>query len=126
MSLNNHDEEWEEEEEREEEEEDEEEEEQEEQEEKEDLSKYESINNYSDIFLNYIVNPPNLKDALNQMIMSSWLSLDEINIISEDIILKSKMTIEKNLARIIEKYKNIIKEEAIIISSYRCEAEDKN
>ena len=60
MSLSNQ-----EEEEYEEHEEQEEEEEQEEQEEKEDLSKYESINNYSDIFLNYIVNPPNLTDALN-------------------------------------------------------------
>ena len=101
-------------------------EEQEEQEEQEDLSKYESINNYSDIFLNYIVNPPNLKDALNQMLISTGLSLDKVNIISEDIIFKSKMIIEKNLEKIKEKYKNITKEEAIIISSYTCEAKDKN
>jgi len=93
MYLNNQkEEEWEEEEELEEQEEPEE---QEEQEEKEDISKYESINNYSDIFLNYIVNPPNLKDALNQMLISTGLSLDKVNIISEDIIFKSKMIIEK-------------------------------
>ena len=36
------------------------------------------------------------------------------------------MIIEKNIEKIKEKYKNITKEEAMIISSYTCEAKDKN
>ena len=94
-------------------------------EEEKDLLKYESINNYSDIFLNYVVNPPNLPEALNQMLISSGLSSEDIKIISEDIISKSKITVERNLKKIKEKYKNITEEEAVIISSYTCEARDK-
>ena len=60
------------------------------------------------------------------MLISTGLHLDKVNIISEDIIFKSKMIIEKNIEKIKEKYKNITKEEAMIISSYTCEAKDKN
>ena len=37
------------------------------------------------------------------MLISTGLSLDKVNIISEDIIFKSKMIIEKNLEKIKEK-----------------------
>ena len=86
----------------------------------------ESINNYKDLFLEIAKNPPTLKESLLQLFSSSGLTNDKVEEFSENIIFKSKKKVEENLSKINEKYPKIQFDEAVIISSYTCEAEDRS
>ena len=81
----------------------------------------ESIDNYSNLFAQYINNIPTLKEALIQMFKSSGEVGFESNILAEEILSKVKAHINNKFKEIQKKYPNITLEEAQIISSYTCE-----
>ena len=91
----------------------------------EENSREESINKYKNLFINYDKMTPSLSEALSQMFKSSELDDKKVNELIEDIINKCKVRIDPNFDLIKEKYKNITKEDAYIICSYTCEAEDR-
>ena len=93
---------------------------------KEDKSKKETINNYNHLFQECIKQTPSLSEALNQMYVSIGLSSQKAYDLTMDIILKSEKIIKFNFDLINEKYPFLTKDEAIIISSYTCEAKDPN
>ena len=92
----------------------------------EDVPKNESLNKYKHLFLNYAKSVPSLTEALNQMFSSTHISDQKINELTEDILSKSQKNINSIFEVIKEKYPIIEKEEAMIISSYTCEAFDSN
>ena len=94
--------------------------------ENEDNDREESINNYINLFIEYIENPPNLADALKQMFTNSGSTEERSNELIEDIISKTQEIIDKNLGQIKNKYPNITNEDIQIISSYTCESKDEN
>ena len=94
--------------------------------ENEDNYKEESINNYLGLFIEYIENPPNLSDALKQMFINAGSTEEKSNELIGDLISKTQEVIDKNLVQIKNKYPNITNEDIQIISSYTCEAEDRN
>ena len=94
--------------------------------EKEDNYKEESINNYENLFIEYIENPPNLSDSLKQMFTNAGSTEEKSNKLIEDIFSKTKEIIDNNLDKIKKKYPNITNEDIQIISSYTCEAKDKD
>ena len=94
--------------------------------EKEDDNKDDSINNYENLFIDFIENPPNLSDALKQMFINAGSTEDNSTNLIEDIISKTQEVINKNLEKIKKKYPNITNEDIQIISSYTCESKDKN
>ena len=51
----------------------------------EDNDKEESINNYKDLFLPYLDNPPSIEDALKQIFISGGLSDNKISLYINDI-----------------------------------------
>ena len=65
--------------------------------ENEDNDREESINNYINLFIEYIENPPNLADALKQMFTNSGSTEERSNELIEDIISKTQEIIDKNL-----------------------------
>ena len=83
-----------------------------------------SINEYADIFENYIYNPPSLKDALFQMFISKRLLPDKYKDLYNQIIKKVDKHLNKKFTAIQKKYKNITYEDAQIISSYTCELKE--
>ena len=88
----------------------------------EDNEKEESINNYKDLFLEYIDNPPPLKEALKQIFISGGVPENEVNDYVNDITSKVNILYEKRKLIIKEKYPNISFEDSLIICSYTCEA----
>ena len=85
----------------------------------------ESINKYKKLFSKYENNPPSLKEALNQMYKSTNIEDQQVDLVAEDIINKSKGRIDSNIDDIKKKYNNITKEDAYIICSYTCESVQK-
>lgn len=95
--------------------------------ENEDNQKEQSINNYKDIFIDYVIHHPNLDDALKQMFISSGINdEDKLNELVNDIKNNCQKIVDKNWKDIHEKYPEINEEEAKIISSYTCECKDSN
>ena len=90
--------------------------------EKEENKKEESINNYKDIFIKYIDNPPSLEEALNQLFSSNGAEKEEINDLTKDIITKCKKIIDINFNKIQKLYPKITYDDSLIISSYTCES----
>lgn len=90
--------------------------------EEEENEKAESIDNYSEIFLEYKENLPTLKEALKQLFISGFVPENEVNIYIDDILQKVNGIYEERKAKINEKYPTIIFEEAQVIISYTCEA----
>ena len=88
----------------------------------EDNEKEESINNYKDLFLEYIDNPPPLKEALKQIFIAGGVRENEVNDYVNDITTKVNILYEKRKLIIKEKYPNISFEDSLIICSYTCEA----
>ena len=77
--------------------------------------------------MNYVSNPPKLKESLEHMFVSSGASNSQANEYANEIINKSRNIINNNYNKIVEKNPNITKEESIIISSsYTCELNNKN
>ena len=88
--------------------------------EKEEYSKEESVNNYKDLFKDYIDNPPTISDALNQIFINSGVTEDKLQDLIGDIISKTEKVINKNIKEIKSKYPKVSLEDAKIISSYTC------
>ena len=84
-----------------------------------------SINNYEDIFYNFISKTPTLKEALAQMFISYEVTQVKLNRLINEIISKVNNHINKKFTEIHNRYPNITKEEAKIISSYTCELSNK-
>ena len=93
--------------------------------ENEENKKEESINNYKEIFIEYIDNPPTLSEALNQLFISQESEKEELNELIEDIITKSKNSIDKKINQIKNKYPKVSYDDALIIASYTCESKYK-
>ena len=60
----------------------------------------ESINNYKDIFLDFLKQHPNLREALSQMFISSGILGQKLNELIEDILKKSTKIIEDILKKV--------------------------
>ena len=93
--------------------------------EEEENDREESINKYKNIFINFDKKTPSLSEALTQMFESSELDKKKVKELTTDIIKKCKIRINPVFDSIEKKYKNITKEDAYIICSYSCEAEDR-
>ena len=88
--------------------------------------KEESIDKYKDLFNKYKDQSITLTEALTQMFTSSGVDKNKINDLINDLIQKCKNKIESNFNKIKEKYPSISKDDAIIISSYTCEAQNND
>ena len=90
----------------------------------EDKEKEESINNYKDLFIPYIDNPPTIEDALRQIFISGGVPEKEVDEYIIDIIKKVNKLLEnkERASKIKEKYPNITHEDSVIISTYTREA----
>ena len=86
----------------------------------EDNEKEESINNYKDLFLDYVKNPPSLKEALNQIFISGGVPEKELKEYIDDLIDKANqfITEKQRKAKIKEKYPNMSENDSLIICSY--------
>ena len=84
----------------------------------------ESLDKYKYLFSSCFTKLPSLTEALNHMFKSSGKSIYEANILTQDILFKTKNIIDVNFSKISEKYPNISKDDAQIISSYTCESKD--
>ena len=89
--------------------------------ENEDNFKEESINNYKDLFIDYLDNPPSLSDALKQMFISSGATEGKSQELIKDLISKTDSILKQNGEKIKSKYPNISTEDIKIIASYTCE-----
>ena len=89
------------------------------------LREEESINKYKYIFIPYIKNFPSLKEALEQLFLSEGAPQEELNNLTNEILLKCENVIGRNLESIKQKFKNISREEAEIIASYTSQFGDK-
>ena len=84
--------------------------------------KEESLNNYIDLFKDYIYEVPNLREALIFIFKAANLNEEQINKYTDDIITQCDKQMTKNFDQIKIKYPKITLEEAKIISSYTCES----
>ena len=90
----------------------------------EDNEKEESINKYKDIFIDYVDNPPALKEALIQIFISGGVPENELNDYFEHLNKKINKLVEDREFKIKETYPNLSKEDSLIIASYTCEAKN--
>lgn len=86
----------------------------------------ESINNYKELFLDFPNNPPSFEESLFQLYNSSEITGDKANELIKYIKSKSEGKVNEKLSDIKEKYPSLDFYNAVIISSYTCEAEDHN
>ena len=90
----------------------------------EDNEKEESIDNYKDIFTDFLDNPPSLKQALSQIFIAGGVPKNELNDYVDDLYNKVNKLVEDRNIKIKEKYPNISNEDSLIIASYTCEAKN--
>ena len=88
--------------------------------------KEESIDKYKDLFNKYKDQSITLTEALTQMYTSLGVDKNKINDLIAELIQACKNKIESNFNKIKEKYPSISKDDAIIISSYTCEAQNSD
>lgn len=94
--------------------------------EEEENLKEESIDKYKNIFEEYRNKNITLSEALEQLFTSSNVEQNKINNFITKILKECEDKINTNADKIKEKYPSITKEDALIISSYTCEAEDSD
>ena len=94
----------------------------------EENAKEESINNYTDLFSEYLENPPTLSDALRQLFTSGEAPQNSIDSYIDDIINKAESVLndKDRLKKIKDKYPDLSMEDAKIITSYTCECMNRN
>ena len=92
--------------------------------EEEENKREESINYYSYLFESYEITPPTLAESLLEMYILSNITEEQANNLVNDILTKCQNRI--NIIEINNKYPNITKEDALIICSYTCEANNSN
>ena len=83
----------------------------------------ESISNYQDLFEKYIDKKPTKEEALEQMFISARCSKDKANQLIKTILTDVSYFIDKNerFKKIKDKYKDITKEDSLIICIYTYE-----
>ena len=86
--------------------------------------KEESIDKYQNLFEKYRNKNITLSEALNQLFTSSGVGQNKINDFITKILEECEDKIKTNSDKIKTNYPSITKEDALIISSYTCEAED--
>lgn len=87
--------------------------------------KYESVNNYEQLFEEYINKSPSLDEALDQLFESKGITDENlIKTYKDEIFNKCKSLYEKN--KIKEKYPKINEDDFNIICSYTCEITQKD
>lgn len=86
----------------------------------------ESINKYKELFIDFIQNPPSLKESLVQLFTSAGLSNNKINNYSKEIESTSEKFVNDNWNKITGKYSSLKRDEAIIILTYTSEAIDSS
>ena len=91
----------------------------------EDNNNKESINKYKYLFLSYEKEKPSLRQALDQMFISSNADSNKSKDLVDDILSKCISTIKENFEKINQEYPNFSMEDANIICSYTCESKDK-
>jgi hypothetical protein len=84
-----------------------------------------SINEYEDIFENYIDAPPSLKEALFHMFKLSGVG-NRVNSLYDQIITKVNKHLKEKFSSIQKKYPIISYEDAQIITSYTCELNEED
>ena len=89
---------------------------------KENITKQRSIDYYQDIFKEYNIEPPSLVDSLNELFLSVGLSDGKAELFTKDIIEKCQNFLDFNFDLIHEKYPYLLREDALIIATYKCEA----
>ena len=89
----------------------------------EDIQKYDSVDNYQQIFIEYSKKVPSIEEALHELFLSTGISDQKAYELMEDILSKAKKVVELNYDLINKKYPPITTTDAIIISSYTCECE---
>lgn len=92
----------------------------------EDNEKEESINNYKDLFIEYVNKPPTIEEALNQIFISGGVPDNKLNDYIKDIKTKINNFIEGRESQIKEKYPNLSHNDSLIICSYTREAIDSD
>ena len=90
------------------------------------IEREESINNYKELFIDYIKNPPSLKESLLQLFESCDISNDKVVKYTEQIESDSRQEVNNRWKAISNKYPSLKFEEAVIITSYTIEAIDSN
>ena len=93
--------------------------------EEEENLKIESIDKYKNLFEGYRNKTITLSEALYQLFTSSNIEQNKINVFITTIIEICEDKINTNSDKIKQTYPSITKEDALIISSYTCEAEDR-
>jgi len=90
----------------------------------EDNEKEESINNYKELFIKFVDNPPSIEEALKQIFISGGVPDNQVDEYITHMINKiNKFLNEKEReSKIKEKYPNVTHEDSVIITSYTCEA----
>ena len=91
---------------------------------KENITKQVPIDYYLEIFKDYNIGPNFITDALKELFLSAGLNDEKAYLFTKDIISKSEKILEFNFDLIKEKYPALSREEALIISTYKCEAID--
>ena len=89
----------------------------------EDIQKYDSVDNYQQIFIEYSKKVPSIEEALHELFLSTGISDQKAYELMEDILSKAKKVVEFNYELINKEYQTITTTDAIIISSYTCECE---
>lgn len=87
----------------------------------EETAKEESINKYKDLFEEYTIKCPTLKEALKQMFISSGASQNKASELTTNILTEVKDFIEPKFDEIQKKYSNITLDDAFTICSYTYE-----
>ena len=90
----------------------------------EDLKNIESIEKYKAIFKQYKTQNINLRDALNDMLISNNNTREKSKELTEEILYFSERIVINNFIMIKERYPYITKEQSIIIASYSYTSSD--
>ena len=80
-----------------------------------------SINNYADIFNNYLSKPPTFSEALEQIF--SFLKVENTKTLIKEIMTRSRNIVDNNFDKIHKNFPGITKEESMIISSFTLESD---
>ena len=88
------------------------------------IEKDESINKYKELFTDFLKNPPSLDESLEQIFISGGLESEKINQFIKQLREDCEERLKVTWKEIKEKNPSLTYEQAIIISSYTCEAID--
>ena len=86
------------------------------------IEREESINNYKELFTDFVKNPPSIEESLFQIFNSSGVTNDKIEEYIKKIKDESRKKVNDNYSNI--KDPSLKFDNAVIMSIYSCEVED--